>query len=106
MEGKIKPGWRIPNPRGTANHATVAPTMRATVGENAKFATNEDTRLNSAGREALRLTTYNLKEQIKLLQKAKRRRIGEQAKEQLLIQMQIPEEKARRKKVTQRMILQ
>ena len=74
--------------------------MRATVGANAKFATSEDTRLNSAGREVLRLTTYNL------LQKAKRREIGEQAKEQLLIQMQTLEEKAKRKKVTQRMILQ
>ena len=80
---RITPGWRVPNQRGFASLATVAPTMKATVGANAKFATNEDIRLNTAEKEVIRQTTYNLREQIKLLKKERKREIGERAKEQL-----------------------
>ena len=106
MEGKITPGWRTPNLRGTASRVTAEPTMRASVGENAKSATNEDIRPNSAEREALKQTIFNRKEPIKQLPKAKRKETGERAKEPLSLQIQTPEEKARKKKVIQKMILQ
>ena len=80
---RIMPGWRVPNQRDFASHATVAPTRRVTVGANAKFATKEDIKLNTAEKGEIRQTTYNLREQIKLLQKERKREIGERAKEQL-----------------------
>ena len=80
--------------------------MRATVGENAKSATNEDIRLNSAEREALKQIIFNRKEPIKQLPKAKRKETGELVKEPLSLQIQIPEEKAKKMKVIQKKNLQ